>query len=65
MDDLQKKVTAINNELKTKQALLKRVSGNVSELEMLVKQLESRDLSVKELERQLSDNERFHQATKD
>jgi hypothetical protein len=44
----------VYNELKTKQALLKRVSdknGNVLELEQLAKNLETRDNRIKDLER--------------
>jgi hypothetical protein len=57
---LQKKVTLINTELKTKQALLKRVTdknGNVYELEVLVNKLDAKDAKLKELEEALKVSE--------
>ena len=57
---MQKKVTLINTELKTKQALLKRVTdknGNVYELEVLVNKLDAKDAKLKELEEALKVSE--------
>ena len=56
LDDIQKKLTLLNNELKTKQALLKRFtdkSGNMHTLESLRNELDQRDSHISSLEAKL------------
>lgn len=56
LDEIQKKLTLLNNELKTKQALLKRFtdkSGNMHTMESLRSELDQRDSHIANLESKL------------
>jgi len=55
-DEIQKKLILLNNELKTKQTLLKRLTdkaGNMHSLESLRNELDQRESHIQDLEAKL------------